>query len=1230
MTGRARVVHFRWTGYASCRDYFPRIATKASGIVAAAVRTSAASHVGETEVWRIGGLDGLAPELLDDFAAPTLGEVLWRVGYPDQRWPAYHPSEADPLGGYREHPRRIAFDLAAEPAGTYVLAIDYFTICPRLPHLEVRIAGESGRALLKPVPSRSGEVLVHAGLHSAIYSEGSVEVAIPARLLCRGENVVELVCRDEAEVLRVEDRAAVERLDRMANGAGIYYRRLRLLKGTKPDRSGATPGLPLRRVTLEPTVLYRRGSAGDLSCRCLVDVELLDGCEATPLLLHLKDATSERTVPLELPATDFGHRRLAFDLWDGEGEVSYAVQTEGVGKPPLANGTFRRRRKWRVYVAAHAHTDIGYTHRQWEVAERNAWNVDTALARIGAAPDEPFAYHFDAFWVLTEYLPGRDAATRERLMAAVAAGRIGFAATYADVLTHAAALEDLIRNLEPAHDLLRRHGLRAELAAAVDVASLTGALPDVLAGAGVRYLVHANNQDRGPLRLNGDLHLLSPFRWRGVAGGEVLTWLSRMYGELRKVCGSPPTLGSAERGLALWLDEFERDDYAPDSVLLYGQEADNTDLDPQPEAFVRAWNEAHAYPRFVVADPAEFFRDVETRYGDELPEVRGDGGAYWEDGVGSSFEATALARTAQATLPAAERLEALAVLHGEGLAFPLDRFDAAWRELLLFDEHTWGAYCSATDPEALITGEQWDVKRGFVGAAERWSRRLLQAAAAKHALSWAADDREVAVFNPNSWAFGGRVVVETAVGERVVDETGAAVPARVLDRGATQQRSELWIDDVPGLGYRRFRLERDAGPRDEPARATRAARDDSSHRDGLPPEGQDDGLVQLENDWYRLTFDRASGQVVSLFDKALGRELLEAGAPWALGQLVHASGGEGTRLVSNRSTLPPGDPELAGELTVTGLDRTSSALGEHLAVMGESPAGPVRVEWTLPARAKRVDVSYTLRKPAQDGKEALYVAFPFDLPGARVLSDGHVGWTDWRGDLLPGGCSEWLPVQSAIHLRGDAAHVLVASPQVPLFTVGDVVRGRWPRRPELRGSRVYSYVLNNYWHTNYPGVQEGELTFAYAITSAHSLTPAGAYRFGWQARRPLLATRLSRQDFREARAPYDDPTGGRLAEAGGEDVVLTTLKGARHAAGLVARFQEVAGAPAGGSAAVLRFPGRRIARALRTDLLERDLQELPVDPDGSLRVSLPAWSLLTVRVELEDSDVAVLPPGGQA
>src|SRR5215211_7796961 len=133
------------------------------------------------------------------------------------------------------------------------------------------------------------------------------------------------------------------------------------------------------------------------------------------------------------------------------------------------------------------------------------------------------------------------------------------------------------------------------------------ALPAVLAGAGVRYLVHANNQDRGPFRLNGGLHRLSPFYWEGADGSRVLVWLAKMYCELRKVCGSPPVLSSAERGLELWLDEYEHDAYAPDAVLLYGQEADNTDIDSQPAEFVRRWNATYAYPQLIPCDVSTFF-----------------------------------------------------------------------------------------------------------------------------------------------------------------------------------------------------------------------------------------------------------------------------------------------------------------------------------------------------------------------------------------------------------------------------------------------------------------------------------------------------------------------------------------------------------------------------------------------------------------------------------------------
>ena len=49
---------------------------------------------------------------------------------------------------------------------------------------------------------------------------------------------------------------------------------------------------------------------------------------------------------------------------------------------------------------------------------------------------------------------------------------------------------------------------------------------------------------------------------------------------------------------------------------------------------------------------------------------------------------------------------------------------------------------------------------------------------------------------------------------------------------------------------------------------------------------------------------------------------------------------------------------------------------------------------------------------------------------------------------------------------------------------------------------------------------------------------------------------------------------------------------------------------------MIELPGRPIAQAWATDLLERDLGELPVEPDGTLRVTVPAWGLATVRVVL--------------
>ncbi|MCW5850908.1 MAG: hypothetical protein KIT87_12605 [Anaerolineae bacterium] len=771
----------------------------------------------EKLLWSIGSPTEWSADVVNNYAMPDVIDVIWRVpsdgSQPEpQFWPAFHASEADPNGGYRPHPYTVEFSLDAVPPAA-CLRVHFLVTTPRVGYLEVQVNDTSARVYLHPTPYTGDEVWPLNGLHSSILAGGVADLVIPGHALRPGLNRLALTARDDGPVTRFTNPQKIARLDRIATGAGFFYQCLQFtgLSGGESRRGAAPSPLPppsLVRALVKPSIVYRKTEDGSLVEHCRLYLELGRDLPKTRWTLDLCGGAAQARYEFWTPA-GFGHVCHAFEVFDGDGPVHYRLTAQVADVPVEVTGEFERRRKWEVYVTPHAHTDIGYTHRQWEVAERLCRNIDASLDLIAANKVEGrgMAYHLDASWALDTYLKTRSPERIVQLRQAVQDGHIGVAGNYGVVLTQFAALEDLIHNHQFSADFLRDVKPGPTFDASIDVPSLTSSLPDVLSGLGVRGLVLAANQDRGPSRLNGQLHRHSLFTWEGQAGGQVLVWWAKMYCELRKVCGSPPDLNTAATGLSLWLNEFEIADYGLDSVLLYGQEADNTDLDPQPIEFVHQWNAAYAYPRLVLSDVASFFERVEAQHGGDRPVLRGDLGAYWEDGVGSSLAATIQARAAQADLPAAERLTALAALHQPSLAYPQADFDAAWRETLLYDEHTWGAFLSGPDPDALLQADQWAVKAGFAANAEAQAARLLHGAVTRHTLSLSTNGREVVVFNPHNWTVSGAVLVETGLGERVFDPaTGEAVPQRVVRRLNTQQWVEVWVDALPGLSYRRYEL----------------------------------------------------------------------------------------------------------------------------------------------------------------------------------------------------------------------------------------------------------------------------------------------------------------------------------------------------------------------------------------------------------------------------------------
>ena len=138
--------------------------------------------------------------------------------------------------------------------------------------------------------------------------------------------------------------------------------------------------------------------------------------------------------------------------------------------------------------------------------------------------------------------------------------------------------------------------------------------------------------------------------------------------------------------------QLETNSYPYDIThLRWNVHGDNGSPDEKVADVVRDWNARYVSPRLIISTTAAAFREFERRYGDKLPVYSGDYTPYWEDGAASSALETAMNRASAERLVQAETLWAI---RNPG-PFPATAFQEAWRNILLYSEHTWGAHNSS-------------------------------------------------------------------------------------------------------------------------------------------------------------------------------------------------------------------------------------------------------------------------------------------------------------------------------------------------------------------------------------------------------------------------------------------------------------------------------------------------------------------------------------------------------
>lgn len=295
-----------------------------------------------------------------------------------------------------------------------------------------------------------------------------------------------------------------------------------------------------------------------------------------------------------------------------------------------------------VFIVPGSHLDLGFTAPIATVAQQRIQILDHAIAL--AMHDRSFVWFEEGGWAVEQWLDHyhADPMRLAQLRMLVERGQIGVGATL--LSPHGAAFPGALHLLTLHLDRIQRElGRRPTVAVVNDVPAVPEALVDVLAAAGIKYLLMGPNLVfSGPLpsRVTRD-----PFYWQSAHGARVL------------VAMDPASYGA---GLTHWLlppdciRALDPRDFpfsmSDDSILTLGvgqQLAERTTTEPLSivqhaldngdpgcvahlDAALRRWDARHNVPRLVAALPDVFFRHLEARRGSTLRVLRGEWGGDWD------------------------------------------------------------------------------------------------------------------------------------------------------------------------------------------------------------------------------------------------------------------------------------------------------------------------------------------------------------------------------------------------------------------------------------------------------------------------------------------------------------------------------------------------------------------------------------------------------------------------
>ena len=795
-----------------------------------------------------------------------------------------------------------------------------------------------------------------------------------------------------------------------------------------------------------------------------------------------------------------GRQSVSFVIPEVKSTETYPVTVRAGGKVVGESKTELTplKRKWQVNLVQHSHTDIGYTRPQHEILSEHIRFIDYALDYCDLTDDYPddakFRWTCEAAWAVNQYINTRPREQVERLKKRIQEGRIEVMGMYFN-FDELPDEQSLAYSLHPIKKF-REEGIKVESAMQNDVNGIGWCFSEFFPDLGIKYLTMGTHGHKALICFDQP----TVFWWESPSGKKMLAYRAEHYNQGNFLQIEKGDFAEFEKRMFDYITSIEnRGDAYPFDILSFqysGYFTDNSPPSTIGSDMVKQWNEKYEYPKLRQALPCEFFKIVETEYPDKIETIRVAWPDWWTDGFASGAREAAVTRLAHTDLIANQIGISMAKLMGADIPESVNRqIDEANEALIFYGEHTFGYSESVRDPFAYETMEQCSHKSGYAWESFRRSRPIGETALGL-LQSYTVRDPEhstIAVFNPLNWNYIGMTtiyadheIIPLNKKVKLVDENGQEAKLQIYKSRSDATYWRVWVDDVPALGSKTFKVM----ITDEAASV---------------PEKTTSASPVIENQWYRVEFDMNKGTISKWIDKELGKDLIDPNNEWKLGELIY----ETDDVRGSLDQFRPGNfkryvPE---EVHFDGL--TEGDIWDTYRFVGTSPAGMGKnnfwVEFQVFKTTKQIKMVYRLKKKLNTDPESVYVSFPFELPGGKIHFDVPGGVIEAGVDQLKGSANDWNTVQNFASVRNDNEQIVMVSNEVPLMQFGNINLGRFKAGAVPETNHIYSWVMSNYWVTNFNADQHGEVEWTYALTSSSDNSDGFATQYAWTQRIPLLA-----------------------------------------------------------------------------------------------------------------------------